>query len=116
MVLNNIDSILGPGINLHRNPLNGRNFEYYSEDPLLTGKMASAVTKGIQSTGATVTIKHFAANNQESNRHYDDSRVSERALRQLYLKCFEIPVKEGKARSLMTSYNPINGLDRKSVV
>lgn len=110
MVLNNIDSILGPGINLHRNPLNGRNFEYYSEDPLLTGKMASAVTKGIQSTGATVTIKHFAANNQESNRHYDDSRVSERALRQLYLKCFEIPVKEGKARSLMTSYNPINGL------
>ncbi len=110
MVLNNIDSILGPGINLHRNPLNGRNFEYYSEDPLVTGKIAAAVTKGIQSTGATVTIKHFAANNQESNRHYDDSRVSERALRQLYLKCFEIPVKEGKARSLMTSYNPINGL------
>lgn len=110
MVLNNIDSILGPGINLHRNPLNGRNFEYYSEDPLVTGKIAAAVTKGIQSTGATVTIKHFAANSQESNRHYNDSRVSERALRQLYLKCFEIPVKEGKARSLMTSYNPINGL------
>lgn len=110
MVLNNIDSILGPGINLHRNPINGRNFEYYSEDPLVTGKMAAAVTKGIQSTGATVTIKHFAANNKETNRHYDDSRVSERALRQLYLKCFEIPVKEGKARSLMTSYNPINGL------
>ena len=110
MLLNNIDTILGPGINIHRHPLNGRNFEYFSEDPLLTGIMASAQTKGVQKSGATVTIKHFAANNQEKSRHYVDSVVSERALREIYLKGYEIAVKDGNVRSIMTSYNPINGV------
>ena len=110
MLRNNIDTILGPGINIHRHPLNGRNFEYFSEDPLLTGTMASAETRGVQKTGATVTLKHFAANNQETNRHFVNSIVSERALREIYLKGYEIAVKDGGARSIMTSYNPINGV------
>lgn len=106
---NKIDALLGPGMNIHRHPLNGRNFEYFSEDPVLTGKMAAAITRGIEKSGPTSTIKHFAANNQEVGRSSADSVVSQRALREIYLKGFEIAVKEGKARSLMTSYNPVNG-------
>lgn len=109
MVENRVDSLLGPGINIHRNPLNGRNFEYFSEDPYLTGVMAAAVTSGIKAGGASATVKHFAANNQETYRTLVDSVVSERALREIYLKGFELAVKEGEAASIMTSYNPING-------
>lgn len=109
MVENRVDSLLGPGINIHRNPLNGRNFEYFSEDPYLTGVMAAAVTSGIKAGGASATVKHFAANNQETYRTLVDSVVSERALREIYLKGFELAVKEGQAASIMTSYNPING-------
>ena len=106
---NKVDTLLGPGINLHRHPLNGRNFEYFSEDPLLTGVMAVAQLKGMHPYGVTGTIKHFACNSQEFHRHDVEAVISERALRELYLKAFEMAVKEGKARSIMTSYNPING-------
>lgn len=106
---NNIDTLLGPGMNIHRNPLNGRNFEYFSEDPLITGVFAAANVKGIRKGGSKATLKHFAANNQEKARSFVDSIVSERALREIYLKGFEIAVKDGKADSIMTSYNPING-------
>ena len=106
---NHVDTLLGPGINIHRHPLNGRNFEYFSEDPLLTGKMACAQLRGLHRWGVTGTIKHFAANNQEHRRHFVESVVSERALREIYLRGFEIAVKEGHARSIMTSYNPLNG-------
>ena len=107
---NQVDTLLGPGMNIHRNPLNGRNFEYFSEDPLLTGRMAAAQLRGMHKYDVTGTIKHFACNNQEHRRSFVDAVVSERALREIYLKGFEIAVKEGKARSVMTSYNPINGL------
>ncbi|MCR5081360.1 MAG: glycoside hydrolase family 3 C-terminal domain-containing protein [Treponema sp.] len=103
-----IDCLLGPGINIHRNPLNGRNFEYFSEDPLLTGKFAAAVTCGLASKGVFATVKHFAANNQETSRHRVESILSERALREIYLKPFEMAVKEGKCKSIMTTYNPLN--------
>lgn len=106
---NEIDTLLGPGINLHRNPLNGRNFEYFSEDPYLTGKCGAAVVKGIKKSGADATVKHFACNNQELARSIADSIVSERAVREMYLKGFEMAVKEGHACSIMTSYNPLNG-------
>lgn len=104
-----VDCLLGPGINIHRDPLCGRNFEYFSEDPFLTGKMAAAVTKGVAHSGSFSTIKHFCCNNQEAYRKINDSVVSERALREIYLKGYEIAIKEGKNISIMTSYNLING-------
>lgn len=107
---NRIDTLLGPGLNIHRNPLNGRNFEYFSEDPLLTGKIAAAQLRGMQRYGTTGTIKHFACNNQEFHRTEIDSIVSERALREIYLKAFEIAVKEGDAYFIMTTYGALNGL------
>ncbi len=109
LVRNEIDTLLGPGINIHRNPLNGRNFEYFSEDPLLTGKMATAVVKGIAKHGGQGTVKHYACNNQETSRYTVDAIVSERAQREIYLKAFEMVVKEGNAQSVMSSYNPVNG-------
>ena len=108
--LNKIDSLLGPGMNIHRNPLNGRNFEYISEDPILTGRICAAQVKAMGKWGIGSTVKHFCANNQEVGRSTSDSVISERCLREIYLKGFEVAVKEGGARSVMTTYGSVNGL------
>jgi beta-glucosidase len=111
MEIFNINLWLAPGMNIHRNILCGRNFEYFSEDPLVSGKMAAALTLGVQAhKNRGVTIKHFAANNQEFNRLNNNSKMSERALRELYLKGFQIAIEEGHPHALMTSYNLINGV------
>lgn len=110
MEIFNVDLWLAPAFNIHRNPLCGRNFEYYSEDPLLSGIMGAAITQGVQKhPGRSVTIKHFCCNNQETNRYQSNSQVSERALREIYMKPFEICIALGNPRSIMTSYNLLNG-------
>jgi len=110
LLANQIETILGPGMNIHRTPLNGRNFEYFSEDPLLTGKMAAVQLKAMNKYKVTGTVKHYVANNQESHRHDVNAVVSERALREIYLKGFEIAVKEGEAASIMSTYGGLNGI------
>lgn len=110
MHTNQVDCLLGPGMNIHRHPLNGRNFEYFSEDPYLTGEMASAELAGLHYTGAEGTIKHFCGNNRETRRHFLDSVISERALREIYLRGFEKAVKKGGAKSVMTTYGQVNGV------
>ncbi len=107
---NKIDTLLGPGMNIHRHPLNGRNFEYFSEDPILTGEIAAAQLKGMGQFGVTGTIKHFACNNQEFHRREIDPVLSERALREIYLKGFEIAIKDGGGYCVMTTYAPLNGI------
>lgn len=110
MTANKVECLLGPGMNIHRHPLNGRNFEYFSEDPLVTGEIAAAQLTGLHRSGVTGTIKHFCGNNQETGRHNMDSVISQRALREIYLKGFEIAVKKGKAYTVMTTYGSVNGL------
>lgn len=109
LAVNCVDILLGPGTNIHRDPICGRNFEYFSEDPLLAGKCAAAICRGLSRAGVSGAVKHFSANNREYNRHGMDAVVSERALREIYTRPFEICVRESDVRSVMTSYNPING-------
>ncbi len=109
-----IEALLGPGINIHRHPLNGRNFEYFSEDPLLTGRMAAAMCNAVKESNVSCTIKHMMANNQEWHRHETDSVMSERAAREIYLRPFEIAIKQGGADCIMTSYNLVNGIHAAS--
>ena len=109
MIGYDIEVLLGPGMNIHRYPLCGRNFEYFSEDPILTGYIGAAIVNGLQKAGVTGTIKHIALNNQEYRRFDANSIASERAIREIYLKGYEIAVKKAEAKALMTSYNPING-------
>ena len=110
MHAHSLDTLLGPGINIHRNPLCGRNFEYFSEDPLHAGKIAAAMTRGAKRSGKSLTVKHMTANNQEMGRSWVDSVISERAIREIYLRPFELAVKEGGCDSIMTSYNPLNAI------
>ena len=105
----NVNVILGPAINIKRNPLCGRNFEYFSEDPLITGKLGSSLTTGVESKGVGTSVKHCACNNNEANRYVGDSVVDDRALREIYLKGFETIVKESKPQTIMCSYNKVNG-------
>ncbi|MBO4629939.1 MAG: glycoside hydrolase family 3 protein [Treponema sp.] len=109
----NVENLLGPGMNIRRHPLNGRNFEYFSEDPFVTGAMGSAMIQGLQAAGVTGTMKHFCGNNQEANRHGIDSIISERALREIYLKGYEMAVKNG-GDSVMTTYGSVNGIHTSS--
>lgn len=109
MISNKVENVLGPGMNIHRHPLNGRNFEYFSEDPFVTGKLAAAQLKGLKKYGLSGTVKHFCANNQEFRRRHSNTVVSERALREIYLKGFEIVVKSGYCDSIMTTYGKLNG-------
>lgn len=110
MISNNVDVLLGPGMNIHRHPLNGRNFEYFSEDPYVTGVMGTAMLRGLKSQGVSGCVKHFCANNQETGRHTVDSVVSERALREIYLKGYEMAVKDGCCDAIMTTYGQANGV------